>query len=195
MKILVIADLHSRPTVLKPLAATLDAMRPEAVFGLGDMTDGVRSAAAYAEALVALHREREIPFLCISGNNDAISCLEVLARHDCLLDFQERDLNGVRVVGVGYHPPEEPFTPQLRDSILLTHVPPRRHSVPSHVTDVPRLHFAGHYHNRAATWRLNETLVVQVPSAQKLRAAMLELPSGRIRFIDLAEAPNPILAP
>jgi Icc-related predicted phosphoesterase len=125
------------------------------------------------------------PLFCISGNNDVPQSLKVLEDRGYLIDYQERYIGDTKVVGMGYAEQEAVFNPDLRDSLLLTHLPPRRRSVPPDVTNVPRFHFAGHYHSRESIWRLNKTFVVQVPTAMNFRAATLRLPKGWIEFIDL----------
>jgi Icc-related predicted phosphoesterase len=185
MNLLIITDLHSQRHVFGPLGSALDRLRPDAVFCLGDLTDGARTAVEYTEEFLSLFEARGLPLLCISGNNDEKKSLEILEERGALLDYRERQLDGTRVVGIGYHPSESPFHPRLRDSVLLTHLPPRRNSVPATVTDLPRFHFSGHFHSREKIWKLRETWVVQVPTAQNYRAATLQLPRGWVEFIDL----------
>ena len=182
---LVITDLHSQRHVFSPLESALDRLRPDAVFCLGDLTDGVKTAVEYTTDFLNLFEERSLPLLCISGNNDAKKSLEMLDERGVLLDYREREVGGTRVIGLGYGPSEEPFTPRLAESVLLTHLPPKRNSVPPTVTDVPRFHFSGHFHSRERIWRLSGTWVVQVPTAQNYRAATLRMPRGWVEFIDL----------
>ena len=183
MKIFILTDLHSQTHIFPRLSSALDRLQPDIVFCLGDLTDGKRTAVAYTEAFLTLFEERGLPLLCISGNNDAAKSLSMLEARGCLIDYRERSLGDIKVVGLGYHASESPFVPDLRDAVLLSHLPPRRNSVPAHVKNIPRFHFAGHFHSRATTWPLGGTTVVQVPTAQDYRAAVLRLPEGVVEFI------------
>jgi Icc-related predicted phosphoesterase len=185
-KILIVTDLHDRRTTLAPLAAALERYRPDAVFCLGDLTEHARQAAEFTEVFLETIRKSEAVLFCISGNNDAPVSLEILRRNGVLIDYEERKLNDTRVIGIGYEPPAEPFNPDLRGSLLLTHLPPKRNSVPDTVIRMPRFHFSGHFHKSERIWRLRETTVVQVPSAMLGRAALLFLPKGHVEFVDLA---------
>lgn len=191
MNILIITDLHSQRHVFPPLVEYLDRNPVDSVFCLGDLTDGVRTAVEYTEEFLSIFESRSLPLLCISGNNDARASLELLEERGCLLDYRERDLDGTRVIGIGYHSSDTPFTPALRDSILLTHMPPRRNSVPPSVKEIPRFHFAGHFHSREKIWKLSGTWVVQVPTAQNYRAATLRLPEGFVEFVALRSGDRP----
>ena len=48
MRILVVTDLHDREKTLAPFARTMDRLKPDAVFCLGDLTEHVRTIA-YSE--------------------------------------------------------------------------------------------------------------------------------------------------
>jgi hypothetical protein len=186
MKLLILTDLHSQRHVFPRLTEYLDGNPVEGVLCLGDLTDGARTAVEYTNEFLEIFESRGLPLLCISGNNDARQSLDILEERGYLLDYRERELGGARIVGIGYRESDAPFHPILKDSILLTHMPPKRNSVPPGVTDVPRFHFAGHFHSREKIWRLASTWVVQVPTAQNYRAATLRLPQGWVEFIDLA---------
>jgi Icc-related predicted phosphoesterase len=183
--ILIVTDLHDRQSTLEPFAAAIERHRPNAIFCLGDLTERVRRAEAFTHEFLEVAEKSGSPICCISGNNDAPKSLEILKQRGHLIDFQERRIPGARVVGLGYHEPEQPYELDLGGALLLTHLPPRRNSVPPTVTQLPRFHFSGHFHKSERIWRLRETTVVQVPSAMLGRGALLYLPRGHVEFIDL----------
>jgi Icc-related predicted phosphoesterase len=185
LRILVLADLHSQISLLPAIAQTLTARKPEAVFCLGDLTVNGPSAAPFTTAFLETINPSRQPLLAVSGNNDDLASLALLDEAGCLLDQRERRLGEYRVIGLGYAPLPSPFRPDLRDAILLTHVPPRPGSVPPGVTNLPRFHFAGHLHWAAKVWSLGATTVVQVPTAMHRRAAFFTLPEGKVEFITL----------
>lgn len=185
MLILAVTDFHDRQDTLAPLERTLRRLRPDAVLCLGDLTEHARRGVAFTETFLGIVESAGVPLYCISGNNDVSASLQLLERRGCLVDYREKPLGETRVVGLGYAPSDAPFDPDLRGAILLTHLPPRRDSVPETVTNLPRFHFAGHFHKSERFWKLRDTTVVQVPSAMLYRAATLRLPNGWIDFIDM----------
>ena len=187
MTVLVVADLHSQRHIFAPLARAMDALRPDAVLCLGDLTDGKREAVPYTEEFLAIAGGSGRPVLCISGNNDAPESLALLEARGALIDYREVALGDMRVIGIGYAPAGEPFSPRMSGAVLLTHFPPRKEGVPPSVTDAPRFHFAGHFHSRAKVWRMGQTgtTVVNVPSAINHRAVRFEWPEGRVEFVEL----------
>jgi len=186
MKILVVTDLHSQQKVLPVLENTFEQTQPDAVFCLGDLTVVGPSAAIYTEEFFFICNKNNRPVIYVSGNNDDPTTIEVMKQNGSLLDYQEQAIDTMRVIGLGYGPPSEPFTPNLRGAILLTHVPPWPKIVPASVTNVPAYHFAGHLHHFERIWRLGNTMVIQVPTAMNFRAVLFDLSGGSVAFIDLA---------
>jgi Icc-related predicted phosphoesterase len=185
MKALVVTDLHSQKDILAPLKATVDQLKPDAVFCLGDLTVEGPDAAPYTQAFLDACGHPKRPVLCVSGNNDDPAGNALLREAGCLLDQRERLVGDRKVVGLGYAPLTTPYIPDLRGAILLTHIPPRQGTVPAGLTNIPDYHFSGHIHSLARSWKLGKTTVMQVPTAMDHRAALFSLPEGEVEFITL----------
>lgn len=185
MYILVVSDLHSQQKILPALQSTVLRLQPQAVLCLGDLTVAGPAALDYTERFLTACGHPTRPVLAISGNNDDPASLAVLEQAHALVDYTTQQIGDLGVVGMGYWPPGEPFRPDLAGKILLTHVPPRRWSVPEYVADRPDWHFSGHLHTKAETWQLGKTTVVQVPSAMHLKAVLFEPDAHRVEFIVL----------
>jgi len=154
-------------------------------FCLGDLTIPGPAALEYAEEFLSAVDAPTRPVCYVSGNNDAMACVHRMKELGVLLDYTEKTIGTMRVVGIGYEPPPVPFRPELTGAVLLSHVPPRRQSAPPPLANAPKFHFSGHLHSVATVRKLGPTTVVQVPTAMDFRAVLFTWPEGRVEFIHL----------
>lgn len=187
MRILLVSDPHSSRPALVALDRLLQAERFDLVLCPGDVTDrhdrkAVEYFEDFADLITVKHRT---PFKMVFGNNDSDEVINLARRREVLLHGTHITVGGYEFVGIGDFEshPAEPVNeiPNLSDTIVITHRPPSR-TQKLKLGNSPMIHIAGHFHQRAETWQLGRTLVVQVPAALNGRYARLQLPDKQVEF-------------
>jgi hypothetical protein len=186
MRLLAVADLHSRPARLDRLAANVARLRPDAVVVAGDATSYLGP-----DPTIARLARLPVPVLVVRGNSDLPVVARLLDHYAATTHLHLRAVTvaGVRVVGVSGTLPV-PFATRLglresetirrleplvdRDTVLVAHPPPhgtldeafgRFHAGSAAVRDLvlrrePDVLLCGHIHERCGVATLGRTLVV-----------------------------------
>lgn len=209
MKILAIADLHSDEEVLDRLRAASAVKRYDLVLFCGDLTD--RGPVSYAEEVLSLFPRR----FAVHGNMDGPDVEARLSELGVQLHGRKVKLGEWNLVGLGGSNPTPFGTPSElpeeiigsvlaksgldRFSILVSHPPPyglfdlvgSMHVGSKAVREAverkkPLMVICGHIHEYEGKEILDETLVVKLGPAEKMRAAEIEIGEGiGVRFISL----------
>lgn len=210
MKILALSDLHNDEMLLDRLRALSARSDFDLVLFCGDFTN--RGPASYAEDIVSLFPNCYAVF----GNMDSNDVVEKLREMKVLVHGKRVKLNEWNLVGLGGSNPtpfntpnelsEEQIDSVLRKagvdefSIVLSHPPPYGlfdevgngvHVGSKAVRKIieekrPILCICGHVHEHEGKEILGETLIVKLPPAERLRAAIIEInDSIDVKFISL----------
>ena len=218
MLALCLADLHSSRTALERLDAFLgrNAADLGVVLAAGDIT--IPGHEAYAAEFIALIARYGVPLLLVHGNNDTRDATDLFVREGVTIHRREREVAGVRFVGIGGDGtapwdtelgPDESLDLRLDGAILLTHVPPRNGlryvrddrgtslAPPSSSTghpllaNAPRAHVCGHVHRLEGVAYIGPTKVVKVGAAMWNACALLDLRTLATQFIRIDPAAVP----
>jgi Icc-related predicted phosphoesterase len=178
----------------------------------GDVT--VPGHEGYARDVIALARRHGVPLLLVHGNNDTPGAVEEFRRAGVTIHRREREVDGVRFVGLGgdgYAPhdvelgPGESLDLDLEGSVLLTHLPPPGlryapdgpppppapgrpplgFASQAPAPPAPRAQVCGHiHHTEGVAWR-DRTKVIKPRAAMWNRCALLDLDTLAATFRDL----------
>ncbi len=209
MKLLALADLHADEDVLDRLRAISAVRNYDMVLFCGDLTQ--RGPVSYAEEVLSLFPRR----FAVHGNMDGPDVEAKMADLGVQLHGRKVKFGDWNLVGLGGSNPTPFGTPSElpeeiiesvlakagvdRFSILVSHPPPYGlfDSVgPMHVGSravrkvverkKPLMVICGHIHEYEGKEILDETLVVKLGPAEKMRAAEIEIDDGiDVRFITL----------
>lgn len=194
MDILVLADLHSQYSILRKLDIYLSDNKFGAVFMCGDLCDAHDSNnLKFANDFIDLTTiKNKTPLYAVHGNQETAAVKLLYQQMNVAVHFNPKKLISEKitnwVVGVGFgdtFPTDPTFA---KDKILLTHEPPRAATIKlmqskAYLPNAPLVHFCGHRHNIAKVTKIGETQLIQVPSAQRFRAAICQLPEMKVNFI------------
>ncbi len=129
----------------------------------------------------------------VHGNNETKEMIDLMRKKNVLIHLKVKRFRGHKFYGIGGWMEELPeitkLKAQISNSILLTHLPPKRLTKnlpnPQLLTPSPQVHLCGHIHSPGSIWRIGETLVIKIPSGMYGGAAVLEMPGRKIKFIAL----------
>lgn len=205
IKILCISDIHNHQQFLRSLNEHL-AKNPSTKLGTGkydlilcagDVISRPSKKAMeflkeFINTICGLHQTK---LYMVHGNNETGAMIDFMRKKNVLIHLKIKKFRGHKFFGIGGWMEDIPeitnLKSQISNSILLTHLPPKRlsqnHKVTKSqsITDGPLIHLCGHFHSPGSIWRIGETLVIKIPSAMYGGAAILEIPGRKIKFIRL----------
>lgn len=193
IKLLLISDLHSKRNVLKSINHYLASHKFDAVVCTGDIisTPDPLKDRFLDEFVSMITRLHNLPLFAVPGNNETEANTKFLYDKKVSIHNQVKKFKGYVFFGIGGWGDEaarEAFAKlPFEKTIFVTHIPPHRISAADKdkIGNGPFLHLCGHLHGNGAIWKIGETLVVKIPTAEFGKTAILELPSKKINFIDL----------
>lgn len=192
MKILVLTDLHGQRDILAKLTIHLSQQRYDGVFMLGDLCNrhDIKALEYAADFIDLITQKYSLPLYLVHGNNEPDSVKLLYQQKNITVHFNEKRLGDYQIIGIGYGDdfPTDPYF--AKDKILLTHEPPRAAAISQmeqkgELLNAPILHFSGHLHGMQTIRQIGRTVFVQVPSAMLGKAAVLQLPSIKVEFIEI----------
>ncbi len=203
-KILLLADIHQRVSVLKNLENFLPGKNFDAILVAGDLTDRNAEALDYAKKFEKIIKANHLKFFFIHGNGDAPEVTKYFTEKGYSIHLKEKKLDKFKIIGIGGFGEEHPQKFDVTDSIFITHFPPifTPLEVPSEggasrpwsgllltgftskkFKDAPLVHIFGHTHFWEYKRKHGKTLLVQLRAASFGRAGILELPSLKLSFL------------
>jgi Icc-related predicted phosphoesterase len=121
--------------------------------------------------------------------------IDLMRKKNVLIHLKVKRFRGHKFFGIGGWMEDlttlDKLKKSLKNAILLTHIPPKRplksldDSRANLIEGGPLIHLCGHLHAPGAVFRIGDTLVVKIPSAMYGKAAILEMPERKIKFISL----------
>lgn len=193
MKVLVVSDLHGQLKTLEWIDAQLCHNRYSAVFCCGDLCNAHDpNNLLFADQFIKLiTRKHQTPLYLIHGNQETAAIRLLYQHKDVTVHLREKKLGQYRVVGVGFGELMPSETDFASGKILLTHEPfpaalIKKMINAGHIANAPLWHFSGHLHQLEKVHLIDQTIFVQVPTAQHNRAAVADLGTKKVTFIDLA---------
>ncbi len=209
MKLLAISDLHSDESLLDRLRAASAKSKYDAVLFCGDLT--TRGPVSYAEEVISLFKK---PY-AVHGNMDPPEVIDKLKEKGIFVHGKKVKLGEWNLVGLGgsnktpFGTPSELSEEEIESSlsnagvdefsIVLSHPPPygffdevgSMHVGSRAVRKIvekkkPILLICGHIHEHEGEKILGDTLIVKLKSAEKGRAAEIDIKDTiEVNFIDL----------
>lgn len=181
-KILLIADLHQQNYVLKNLENLFKKRKFDAVIVAGDLTNRSGDALSYARRFLKIVRKNKMGLFFLHGNCDDERVVGYFKKK-YLIHLKSNNFCGYKIIGLGGFGDEYSKKLDTANSIFVTHFPP----ILSNKTfkDAPKVHIFGHTHFLEYQKKQGKTLLVQLKAAIFNRAAVLELPSLKVNFINL----------
>lgn len=193
LRLLAISDLHGRSQCLESLDAAIRREHPDLILCAGDLTEQNPSNVSYLESFLSLIKKQHgLEVFAVHGNNDATDIFDLLEATGISLHLQIREFGGYRFSGIGGHgdlseqvlDEEAARTFNPAGTVFVTHMPPRATSEPT--SNLPLIHIAGHTHSTERYDGRAAVPLLRLKSAQLGRGALIELPSLRVHFLDLA---------
>lgn len=193
VKLLLIADIHSKKSVLKELNQFLRGNQFDGVICAGDIVSTPDPQKddflnAFVHLITNLH---SLPLFAIPGNNEDEANIKFLFDKKVSVHNKPKKFKGYTIFGIGGFG-EDAIAAQFQrlkseNSIFVTHIPPRRltESEKEKAKKGPLVHVCGHLHGEGQVWKIGQTLVIKVPTAEWGKVSILELPSRHVKFIDL----------
>ncbi|MFZ5573264.1 MAG: metallophosphoesterase family protein [Thermodesulfobacteriota bacterium] len=206
MRILAVADIHSRGEKLLLIRETIRQYRPDALVVAGDVSNFF-----YPRPVLSFLDGLGLPVLVIRGNTDRPVMEKLIPRHAHLHSLHLREFlwNGIRLVGISGTIPlpfrsricirEKPLRSSLEalirpGDIVVTHPPPfgtldevagRWHAGSRLVrmlvdTRKPRLLLCGHIHESPGIIERNGSLIVNCSIGKSGSGALVELNQEKI---------------
>jgi Icc-related predicted phosphoesterase len=204
VRLLAVADLHSRAARFERLAAAVARVTPDAVVVAGDLTSYVEP-----DRIIARLARLPVPVLAVRGNADLPVVGRLLDHYAVTEHLHLRAVlvGGVRVVGVSGTLPI-PFATRVtlgeaevlrrleplveRGTVLVAHPPPRGtldevfgrfHAGSAALRDLvlrrePAVLLCGHIHERTGIATLGRTLVVNCSVGRSGEGAVVTLSPG-----------------
>jgi Icc-related predicted phosphoesterase len=197
IKILCLSDLHSNQQFLRSLNEHLVSHKYDLVLCAGDVISRPNKKAIdflkeFINIICNLHQTK---LYMVHGNSETEKMIDLMRKKNVLIHLKVKRFRGHKFYGIGGWMEDVPeaskLKAQMSNSILLTHIPPKRPPKAPNGSRVkaiaggPLIHLCGHLHAPGAIWRIGETLVVKIPSAMYGEAAVLEMPGIKIKFIRL----------
>jgi Icc-related predicted phosphoesterase len=195
MKLLLLSDIHSKKSVLKNLNQFLSKNKFDGVVCAGDIVstpDPLKDdfLNAFVHLIVDLH---SLPLFAIHGNNEDEANIKFLFDKKVSIHNIAKKFKGFTFFGIGGWGEDvvkDKFEKLPNNNLIfVTHIPPRRLTEDEKeklkAKKGPLVHICGHLHGRGGVWKIGLTLVIKVPTAEWDKAAILELPQRKIKFIDI----------
>ena len=195
MKILALTDLHGQRSILVKLDKHLDKNDYNSVIMLGDLCNRHDvNALQYARDFIDIIKKHRLSLFAIHGNQEPDVVRLLYQQENISVHFNPKPIltsdvrKTVEVVGVGYgdiFPTDPDFA---KGKILLTHEPPRAKTILQmkelkNIPNAPLIHFSGHLHSMAIIHKLANASLGQVLIVMSNRAAVLQLPQFKVKFI------------
>ena len=196
IKILCVSDIHNSNQFLRSLNEHLSSRKYDLILCAGDVVsqankEGMKFLENFIDLISNLHQTK---LFMIQGNSESEKMIDLMRKKNVLIHLKTKRFRGHRFYGIGGWMEDLPemskLKSQMSNSILLTHLPPKRaQSISTNfhksqpISDGPAVHLCGHLHAPGMVWRIGETLVIKIPSAMYGEAAVLELPSNKVKFI------------
>lgn len=197
IKILCLADLHNSTQALRAINNHLSKNKYDLVLCAGDVISRPNKNAPeflkeFINIITKLHQTK---LLMIHGNNEDEAMIDFLRKEKVFIHLVVKKVKGYKIYGIGGWMEDVTSVDDIRskiaDAILVTHLPPKKlpkapnASTKKVLGPSPKVHLCAHIHGPGAIWRIGETLVIKLPSAMYNKAAILEMPGRKIKFIDL----------
>lgn len=185
-KILLISDFHQQNSVLKNLDNLFSKNKFDGIIVAGDLTSRTFDALDYAKKFEEIIKKYSLPLYYIHGNNEPDNVIEYFNDRGYSIHLNPKKIYGYKIVGIGGFSEEYSANLDIKDSILVTHYPPI--STDKHFKNSPKIHIFGHMHSLEYQKMHGKTLLVQLKAAMLNGAAILELPSFKVKFISIKNA-------
>lgn len=182
-RILLLADLHQQNYVLNNLEETLKKIKPETVILAGDLTNRNEESLFYAKRFEKIIKKNKVRLFFIHGNCDDEKVEAYFQKRGYSIHLRSKEFEGFKIIGIGGFGEEYPQGLDIKNSILITHLPP----IMTNKTfrDAPLVHVFGHTHFWEYQKNQGGVVLVQLKAAMLNRAAVLELPNLKVNFISL----------
>jgi Icc-related predicted phosphoesterase len=188
---LITTDFHGNRKALASLAELLKERHYDAVIMAGDLINPDHRELPYVTDFIDLIKEHNLPLFGLHGNNEPEPAYQIYRQTGINIHLETKQFNGYNICGIGSfgYLNENGFEDLAvsnlvinQQTIFVTHVPPRKVEAQAHG---PLVHIFGHKHVLAFTKQVGETLQIQCPAGVLGKVTELELPSKKVRFIDL----------
>jgi len=197
LKILVLGDIHNSNEALRAINSHLGKFKYDLIICTGDVISRPNKNAAdffkkFIHIVTDLHKTK---LYMVHGNNEDEDMIALMNKKKVLIHLKNKKFKGYKFFGVGGWMDDltdmDKLQKSLKNAILITHLPPKMApKLPGEQGrqikgNAPKIHLCGHIHSSGSIWRIGGTLVVKIPSAMYLKAAVLELPEKNVKFINL----------
>ena len=199
IKILCLSDIHNSNQFLRSIDEHLTKNKYNLVLCAGDVVsqpnkEGMKFLEKFIELITNLHQTK---LFMVQGNSESQKMVDLMRKKNVLIHLKSKRFRGHEFYGIGGWMEDLPEMSKLKcqmsNSILLTHLPPKRQviktlkhkNIKTRISDGPIIHLCGHNHSPGSIWRIGETLVVKIPTAMYGEAAVLEMPGRKIKFVRL----------
>lgn len=196
IKILCLSDIHNSNQFLRSLNEHLIKQKYDLSLCAGDVVSlpnkkGMEFLEKFINLVTNLHQTK---LFMVQGNSESGAMIDLMRKKNVLIHLKSKKFRGHGFYGIGGWMEDLPEMSKLKcqmsNSILLTHLPPKRLSqnykiTKSPITNGPLIHLCGHLHAPGAVWKIGETLVVKIPTAMYGEAAVLEMPRRIVKFIEI----------
>lgn len=183
MKALIVTDLHGYRNLIKKIDRSIDKHQVKYLFCCGDLTSSTGDNTVFLLDLEKLINRHNIVFRTICGNSDSEEIRDYLIEKNWHLD--EEEIEKKQFIGSDFGHEDEFVTKKVSGKLLFTHVPPRYSLLEKPLENCPLMHFAGHRHQIESDRQFPSTRLVQIKSAQLSRAALLNLKTLKIEFVNI----------
>lgn len=192
MKILLISDLHSQKIAKISLEKFLSRDCFDLVVSCGDIAEKTNLSPDYFNEVLNIFDKYQVKFLGIPGNNDSKELFLEMVKKGISIHLAPKNIGKYKFTGLGGwgYDVENEFSVEDhqkdlkidKNTIFVSHIPPDIKTVKL-LKNKPLIHICGHRHNIAKTRIIDGMLLIQVPALMFGRAAILELPSKKLKFI------------
>ena len=198
IKILCLSDIHNNNQFLRSLNNHLAKQKYDLVLCAGDVVsrpnkNGMEFLKNFIDLITNLH---QIKLFMVHGNNETGEMIDLIRKKNVLIHLKVKRFRGHKFFGIGGWMEDIPEITNLKskisNTILLTHLPPKRvqpistnFNKSQPISDGPIIHLCGHLHAPGMIWKIGKTLVVKIPTGMYGEAAVLEMPGRKVKFISL----------
>ncbi len=207
IKILCVSDIHNSNQFLRSLNEHLTKNKYNLILCAGDVVSlsnkkGMEFLKKFTDLITRLHQTK---LFMIQGNCESEKMINLMRKKNVLLHLKLKKFRGHGFYGIGgwmedvgeisnlSRAKPRDLKSKISNTILLTHLPPKRQviktlkhkSIKTKISDGPAVHLCGHLHAPGMIWKIGDTLVVKIPTAMYGGAAVLKMPSKKVRFIKI----------
>jgi len=189
MKILLISDLHTQKKALHVLEFFLEKYKVDLVLSAGDIVERTEPTTKYLDQIFNLISKFNLKFIAVPGNNESQESFKKLVKTHSSIHLYPQKFEGYTFYGVGglgydgEFPVKNPQNYRCdHKTIFVSHIPPIIEIIKK-MPQKPSVHICGHLHNLSKSRWIGNMLLINLPSLMLGKAAILELPTRKVKFI------------